>query len=401
MFLRSVPNLIIQQSISRPFLNYKKANRCFHGLKFNVDEKLYKSKTIKCRKCSSYCSNSNQIQYESLPYRGLVRLSGEGVHEFLQGLMTNDINHLQSSPSLYTLFLNTKGRILYDSIIYKYNDILLVESDIREIDNFVKHLKMYRVRRKIDIDNVSDVLNVGVMFDPNQNLTKNCDVNGTIKDIEQLVPCSTIYEHDSSFEQRVKDLLVEKKNVFIYRDPRLSALGVRLINSKDLDLNSSILNKNSTQKSGDSYITVRYKLGVAEGIEEIPVGNSFPHEYNCDYLHGVSFHKGCYIGQELTARTQHTGVVRKRVMPLYFEDTVDYNDLTKDSLVEDAEKLIKINIGKVRGIHEKYGLALLRIAEALKVNKLKVKNAIATTTKPSWWPIEASKIITNKAKELS
>lgn len=86
-----------------------------------------------------------------------------------------------------------------------------------------------------------------------------------------------------------------------------SISGVRLIHSKDLNLGSTIENKHGIQTYGDSYITVRYKLGVAEGVDEIPTGNSFPHEYNCDYLHGVSFHKGCYIGQELTARTQHTG----------------------------------------------------------------------------------------------
>lgn len=85
-------------------------------------------------------------------------------------------------------------------------------------------------------------------------------------------------------------------------------------------------------------------------------------------------------------------------MPLYFEDTVVPNSLNKDSPLEDVDRLIKINIGKLRGVHDKYGLALLRIAEALKVNKIKVKHAIATTTKPSWWPIEASKSI-NKAKE--
>ncbi|KAI5741788.1 hypothetical protein M8J76_017087 [Diaphorina citri] len=278
------------------------------------------------------------------------------------------------------MFLNTKGRILYDSIIYKYNDILLIECDVNDIHNFIKHLKMYRVRRKIDIDNVSDVLTAGVVFDPNQNLAKNCDFNGTIKDLEQIVPCSTIYEHDSSFELKVKDILIDKKNIFIYRDPRLSALGVRLIHSKDLDIAPLL----QSQNSGDSYTTVRYKLGVAEGIQEIPVGNSFPHEYNCDYLHGVSFHKGCYIGQELTARTQHTGVVRKRIMPLYFKDNVEANSLAKDSVIEDFDKLVKINIGKLRGVHEKYGLALLRIAEALKVQQLKVKDHVAKTAKPSW-----------------
>lgn len=226
MFLKSVLKLPIQQGIIRPFQNHRRAKQFFHGLKTPFNEVLFHRWKIISRQCRATSSNNAlHIKYESLPSRGLVRLSGDGVHEFLQGLMTNDINHLQNSPSLYTMFLNTKGRILYDSIIYKYNDILLIECDIQEIDNFIKHLKMYRVRRKLDIDNVSDVLSTGVVFNPKQNLTKNCDINGTIKDLEQIVPCTTIYEHDSSFEQKVKDLLVDNKNVFIYRDPRLSAMG--------------------------------------------------------------------------------------------------------------------------------------------------------------------------------
>lgn len=226
MFPSLFLKLTIQQKIIRPFQNHRRAKHYFHGLKTPSNETLSQRWKLISRKCSTSTScNAIHMKYESLPNRGLVRLSGDGLHEYLQGVMTNDINHLQNSPCLYTMFLNTKGRILYDSIIYKYNDILLVECDVQEIHNFVKHLKMYRVRRKIDIDDVSDVLCAGVLFNSNQNLIKNCDLNGTIKDLEQLVPCTTIYEHDSSFEQEVKDLLVDKKNVFIFRDPRLSALG--------------------------------------------------------------------------------------------------------------------------------------------------------------------------------
>uniref|UniRef100_A0A8D9F1U3 Transferase CAF17 homolog, mitochondrial n=1 Tax=Cacopsylla melanoneura TaxID=428564 RepID=A0A8D9F1U3_9HEMI len=308
MFRSIIRKVCFQENIFRALHWHRGSDQVFLGLKRSFSERV----SHKCILNSSrYCSTSSsayEVKYENLSNRGLVRLSGEGVDQFLQGVMTNDINHLQNSTSLYTMFLNTKGRILYDSIIYKYNNILLVECDINDIDNFIKHLKMYRVRRKIDIDNMTDVLNAGVIFYPNQNPSKNCDLNGSIKDLEQLVPCSTIYEHDSSFELYVKDLLVAKNNIFIYRDPRLSSLGVRLIHPKDLDINSILEKQNIVQNSDvDNYTTVRYKLGVAEGIEEIPIGNCFPHEYNCDYLHGVSFHKGCYIGQELTARTQHTG----------------------------------------------------------------------------------------------
>lgn len=221
MFLRSIRKCPLLEGILRNSLAHN-SSVWYHGLTCTFPVVSIQNGTLRSQ---SSTSNNYEIKYDELTSRGLVRISGEKVHEFLQGLMTNDINHLENSSSLYTMFLNTKGRILYDSIIYKYNDILLVECDICDLDNFVKHLKMYRVRRKIDIDIMSDVLSLGVIFEPNQNLSKNYDLNGSIKELEQLVPCSTIYEHDSTFELNVKDLLVDKKNIFIYRDPRLSALG--------------------------------------------------------------------------------------------------------------------------------------------------------------------------------
>ena len=62
----------------------------------------------------------------------------------------------------------------------------------------------------------------------------------------------------------------------------------------------------------------RYRLGICEGSQEIPFAKVTPLEHNVEFMHGVSFHKGCYLGQELTARTHHTGVIRKRIMPLEF-----------------------------------------------------------------------------------
>ena len=67
-------------------------------------------------------------------------------------------------------------------------------------------------------------------------------------------------------------------------------------------------------------------LGVAEGGEDLPTGKCFPMEYNLDYLKGVSFHKGCYIGQELTARTHHTGVIRKRILPISLDQPVSQGE---------------------------------------------------------------------------
>ena len=110
-----------------------------------------------------------------------------------------------------------------------------------------------------------------------------------------------------------------------------------------------------------------------------------PLEANADYLHGVSFHKGCYIGQELTARTFHTGVIRKRYMPLLFDDSGEV-DITADIVNEKGK-----NVGKVRGIDGSHGIGLLRISECLSAETLKIGTVSVKTHRPEWWPIEAPK----------
>lgn len=112
-------------------------------------------------------------------------------------------------------------------------------------------------------------------------------------------------------QEGVKSFPVKEidKSIKYFVDPRVNRLGWRLLvpagQKVEIELGKDI-----------GYKRLRYSLGVAEGVNELPSGNCFPLESNGDYMHGISFHKGCYIGQELTARTHHTGVVRKRIMPI-------------------------------------------------------------------------------------
>ena len=106
-----------------------------------------------------------------------------------------------------------------------------------------------------------------------------------------------------------------------------------------------------------------------------------------DYLHGVSFHKGCYIGQELTARTHHTGVVRKRIVPLTLSEEVP------DSLRDNLQELNVLTekgkkVGKIRRIHGRVGLGLLRLKESFEAEKLSLDGIGVEVRRPGWWPAE-------------
>lgn len=277
-----------------------------------------------------------------LESRKLLKVSGNDAPLFLQGLVTNDMQHFEEGAnSMYAMFLNNKGRVLYDTLIYKWegNDSFLIECDRNVHTSLLKHLKLYKLRRNVDIGDVSEEFRLYTLVIPT--------------------------------EATVDTTLHPKKNVNIFKDPRLADLGHRVVVTSKADNSyiENLLGEGTTIASNEiGYKYLRHKLGVSEGADDLPPGVCFPLEANCDYLHGVSFHKGCYIGQELTARVHHTGVVRKRILPLQFSDIVE-DDIEKDSeITVDNEK--KSNVGKFKSCVNDYGLGLVRIKEALEATAL-------------------------------
>lgn len=333
-----------------------------------------------------YSTLSPKYVIEQLKNRSLIRVAGPEAKDYLQGLITNDINHLgqSSGGSMYSLFLNTKGRVLYDSIVYKNeHNTYLVECDSEGVQTLAKHLKMYRVRRKVDV-NILQEYSIFVIFNVTiLNVDNFTDAPQKIDGI--VMPCDTFKSTIPETSASVKIY----KNLFIYKDPRVNELGSRIISNTENDVKKEIqelMGNVDIAQPNQNYKTLRYHLGVGEGLDDLPYGECFPLESNCDYLHGVSFHKGCYIGQELTARTHHTGVIRKRLMPLYFTKL--------PSKLPNENKIIyeNKNLGKLRGIEGNAGLALLRINQALDFEEIAVgDDGKARIRKPSWWPTEGSK----------
>ncbi|XP_013170914.1 PREDICTED: putative transferase CAF17 homolog, mitochondrial isoform X1 [Papilio xuthus] len=300
-----------------------------------------------------------------LSNRKLLNVKGSDASVFLQGLITNDMRHFEEgAKSMYAMFLNNKGRVMYDTLVYKWkDDSYLLECDSSVINAIQKHLKMFKLRRQLEIKDVNDEIKLWALISPN-----------------------------------VPDIIDD--SIQIYKDPRLIELGSRIISSVSVNetkIIDTIERDITIENDNNGYKYLRYKLGVSEGADDLPPGTSFPLEANCDYLHGVSFHKGCYIGQELTARVHHTGVVRKRLMPLKF--TADVKDsIQKDCPITVANNT-KTSVGKLKGTTQNYGLGLLRIKEAMDAKILKVGDYEAEVIKPSWWPIEAPREVTAKKEQ--
>ncbi|KAJ8672975.1 hypothetical protein QAD02_004236 [Eretmocerus hayati] len=318
-----------------------------------------------------------------LSNRSLLRLAGIETADFLQGLITNDINLLkEGATSLYSLFLNTRGRVLYDTIIYKaQEETFFVECDIKVLSNLVKHLKMYKLRKKVDIQTMENQMNVWTVFD-NDVISSKRNTNDKNPDLEgKIFPCGAMDDKSSK--------LVD--NISFFSDPRLSDLGLRILARSDVsggEISQHLAPNTTALKNIQNYRAFRYQLGIGEGVQDFPPGVPLPLEINCDYLHGVSFHKGCYIGQELTARTHHTGVIRKRLMPLTFDGTSEKPLEYDTKILNDSEK----TVGKILGQEGSSGLGLIRIAEALASKTLTAGALDVRVVKPHWWPQESQKV---------
>ncbi|NXE98034.1 CAF17 transferase, partial [Menura novaehollandiae] len=299
--------------------------------------------------------------------RALLGVRGAEAAVFLQGLLTNDVTQLvgagDAPPALYAHALNVQGRCLYDVILYRLHGStaeephILLECDSSVLDSIQKHLKLYKIRRKVTITPCPD-LSLWAVIPGEQP-----------GDASSLPKCAD-------------------QALLLTPDPRAEVMGWRLITKKGANLSEII----PGSQIGDvqDYHRHRYKQGIPEGVKDLPPGVALPLESNLAFMNGISFTKGCYIGQELTARTHHMGVIRKRLLPVCFPAP-----LPSHGIPEGAEILTESGkpAGKFRAGGGELGIALLRLAhvnEPLCVNLGGDKVKLSATT-PEWWPKPAAK----------
>ncbi|XP_063159358.1 putative transferase CAF17, mitochondrial [Candoia aspera] len=302
-----------------------------------------------------------------LSHRALLRLQGPEALPFLQGLLTNDVTRLAevggAAPrALYAHALSVQGRCLYDVIAYRVRENkqeeshILLECDATLLDNFQKHLKLYKIRRKLNITPCVDLCLWAVV--PKE-------------------PSEDVPEQDAG------------RAVVLTPDPRVNLMGWRLITSKDT--NPLEIVPGSQIGDPKDYHRHRYRQGIPEGVKDLPPGTALPLESNLVYLNGISFTKGCYVGQELTARTHHMGVIRKRLLPIQLSPPVPF-----ESLAEGTEIVTGLgkSAGRFRAGEGEFGIALLRLAtanEPLRLRQASDSQVTVTASIPKWWPPPAHK----------
>ena len=239
-----------------------------------------------------------------LPTRRLISLHGSDAPKFLQGLLTADVTSPPTKHSgLYSAFLTAQGRVLHDVFLYRtlgsswhrsaYGEGLepgyLVEVDAKETETLLKHLKKHKLRSRFTMRLLEDgELGVWSTWREGERWTAHTQSSGSAAD-DGLLGLS---------------------------DCRAPGMGHRLLLPPTSQSTRLPAELELGEAPETAYRIRRYLRGVPEGQREILRDDSLPMNCNIDLMGGIDFKKGCYLGQELTIRTHHTGVVRRRVLPV-------------------------------------------------------------------------------------
>ncbi|KXX75177.1 putative transferase CAF17, mitochondrial [Madurella mycetomatis] len=233
----------------------------------------------------------------SLNSRRLISVSGPDAAKYLQGVITANLlaggpqQHLRTDSGFYAAFLTAQGRVLHDVFIYPdvrqdpANSFLL-EVDASEAERLQRHIKRYKLRAKFDVR----------VLDEDEGRVWHAWNDGDDANAAFPTPSSA------------------NANIITVPDTRAPGLGRRIVTLGNSG-SSPVPDLDLPRVAEEGYLIRRYLFGVPEGQSEILREQALPHESNIDLMGGVDFHKGCYVGQELTIRTEHRGVVRKRVLP--------------------------------------------------------------------------------------
>tara|TARA_B100000029_G_scaffold515019_1_gene620103 strand:- start:1692 stop:2576 length:885 start_codon:yes stop_codon:yes gene_type:complete len=282
--------------------------------------------------------------------RGILFVEGPDAKDFLQNIITNDIEKVTENSSCFASLLSPQGKFLFDFIIIKHKKGYLIDCEKDQIDELYKKLSLYKLGSEIKILNLSNEFVVVAL-----SYEKFISIN----DSQDKLGFTLKFREDP-----------------ILLDPRNKKLGARLIiNLEKFYLSVKKLNiKPINQKE---YYELSFELGIAQKNTHKLKDKIFGIECNFEELNGIDFHKGCYVGQENTARIKLRNKLTKRLLPIkVIEGKIKEGDTI---FVENKE------VGKVL-IDENYPFAIIKFtSENFDFNSIfNVKKAKIKLIKPSW-----------------
>jgi hypothetical protein len=224
-------------------------------------------------------------QFAILEDRAILGIAGPDRADFLQGLISNDVARLSSGHAIYAALLTAQGRYLHDFILGPQGERYLLDGEAARLADLLRRLTLYRLRSKVTLTAIGTYV-IAVAF------------GGDVAAALDLSPGAV-----APFADGV---------AFI--DPRDAALGARLILSRE---NTTLLaERGLTPTDAADYDRLRLSRGVPDGSRDLVPEKALLMEARFDELHGVDWNKGCYVGQEVTARMKYRALVKKQLVPV-------------------------------------------------------------------------------------
>ncbi len=234
--------------------------------------------------------------------RGLISITGEDAKDYLQNIITNDINKVSESNSVFAALLSPQGKYLFDFFVIKNEKGYLLDCDGNSVVELINNLSKYRIRSKVEIKDLSSNYVVGIIHYENFEMIQ--------KELNKKE--STLHFRDSP----------------IFVDPRDSDLGARIISPLE-KLYLTIKKLNLKIVENNSYIKKAFLKGIpVEGLMSLQ-NQLFGLEINFEKLNAIDFKKGCYVGQENTARMKLKNKIRRQLMSIKTEKSVKIGDEIK------------------------------------------------------------------------
>ena len=285
-----------------------------------------------------------------LSHKSIFLITGKDKIEFLQNIISNDIRHVSKEQSIYSTLLSPQGKFLYDFNIIQSGEDFLIQCNKNDIDDLIARLTIYKLR--------SDVV--------------------FVKKDEELLSLFINVDSKGIFESSKKILgstMVNEFGIF-FNDTRISEFGIHGIIQKN-KAEEFVKTLNLQTLPIQTYQKLCHNIGFFEFLSKDILNQIFSLELNLKELHGVDFKKGCFVGQENTARMNLKEKIRRRLLPVQI-----LNGQPKE------QETIKLNdkiIGKIISTNP-HCFALIKIEEEelLFKQSINLDSASIKIIKPYW-----------------
>jgi folate-binding protein YgfZ len=282
------------------------------------------------------------------PARGLLLLSGEDRSKFLQGLVSNDVRRLDGPQAIWAALLTPQGKYLHDFFITALGDGWLIDGEGARIADLKRRLGMYKLRAKIALEDVSERFEVALAWGADAG---------------------------APFGLAEPGQAVQRDGAAAFLDPRIADLGIRLIAPRGTGAGMLAALGYAPGAIADWDLR-RLGHGVPDGSRDMLLEKAILLENGFDELHGVAWDKGCYIGQELTARTKYRGLIKKRLMPVAIDGPLPEPGTL---ILRDGQEA-----GEIRSGRDGLAVALVRLDALEAGTTLRAGDATVHPRRPDW-----------------